>query len=261
MSIARKFEASVANSVAFSEFGDRANPSILLLHGIRLGREIWEPHARALAAEYHVVTLDLPGHGALSHVPFESAAIEELMETATASVCASPPVVVGYSLGGYVAIDYASRRPERTRGLLLSGCTIDFESWKRWPYEAGARFTQLVPGLWLDKLFDLTLHLTLPPAWATLVSRIPFDPSVIASTSSLAHTSSRFSEKLARYKRPVLVVNGEYDVVFRLDERRFLTRIPHARLRVVRRADHIAPMRYVEEFTSIVRDFAGDVLT
>jgi pimeloyl-ACP methyl ester carboxylesterase len=259
MSIAGKFASSRLNSVVFYEYGDASQPSIVLLHGIRLGREIWEPHARVLAQRYHVVTFDLPGHGALSDIAFEGQTVDELMDEATSSVCASPPLIVGYSLGGYVAIDFASRRPERTRGLLLAGCTIDFESWKRWPYEAGARFTQLVPGPWLDKLFDLTLYLTLPPAWARLVSGIPFDPRVIPSTYAIAISNSRFSEKLTRYKRPVLIVNGEYDVVFRLDERRFLTRIPHAQLRVMRHADHTAPMRRFGEFTSIIREFADDV--
>jgi pimeloyl-ACP methyl ester carboxylesterase len=259
MSIAGKFASLPPNSVVFSEYGDPAQPSILLLHGIRLGREIWEPHARVLSQRYHVVTCDLPGHGALSHVPFEGSMIDALMDEATSSLCASPPLIAGYSLGGYVAIDFASRRPQRTRGLLLAGCTLDFESWKRWPYEAGARFTQLVPGPWLDKLFDLTLYLTLPPAWAQLVSGIPFDPRVIPSTYAIASNSSRFSEKLTRYKRPVLIVNGEYDVVFRLDERRFLTRIPHAQLRILHRTDHTAPMRRVDEFTSIIREFADDV--
>jgi pimeloyl-ACP methyl ester carboxylesterase len=243
---------------AYSEYGDPARPSILLLHGIRLGREIWEPHARVLAARYHVVTLDLPGHGALAHIPFNAESIASLMDEALGR-CAAAPLVAGYSLGGYVAMDYASRRPERTRGLLLAGCTLDVESWKRWPYEASARLSELMPEPWLERFLHVTLRLTLPKTWADIVGAIPFNRDVISHSFLLARENARFSEKLVYYRRPVLFVNGEYDLIFRMDERRFLARVQQSRLRIIRRTDHTAPIRRPEEFTAIVREFADRV--
>jgi pimeloyl-ACP methyl ester carboxylesterase len=242
---------------AFTEYGDRERPSILLLHGIRLGREIWEPHVRFLIPRYHVVTLDLPGHGALAASPFTTPGIMSLMDEATA-LCTVPPVVVGYSLGGYVAIEYASRYPERTRGLLLAGCTLDFESWKRWPYEASARLSEMMPAPWLERFLWLSLHITLPSRWASIVASIPFNRDVISRTYALTG-EGRFSERLAYYRRPVLFVNGEYDLIFRLDERRFLARLPQARLRIMRRVDHTAPIRHPEEFAGIIDEFAERV--
>ena len=109
---------------------------------MRLGRDIWAPHARALAQRYHVVTLDLPGHGALAGVPFTQRRVDELLNDAIDNVVGSAPLTIGYSLGGFVAMRYASQFPERTRALLLAGCTLDLEAWKRWPYGAGVRLTQ-----------------------------------------------------------------------------------------------------------------------
>jgi pimeloyl-ACP methyl ester carboxylesterase len=242
---------------AYTEYGDRAQPSLVLLHGIRLGREIWEPHVRALAPRFHIVALDLPGHGALAQMPFNDSTIAALMDE-TMALCPSPPLIVGFSLGGYVAMEYASRRPERTRGLLLTGCTIDFESWKRWPYEASARISEMMPAPWLERFLWLSLHLTLPSPWASVAAAIPFNREVISSTYAMT-SDGRFSEKLLYYRRPVLFVNGEYDVIFRMDERRFLARLPQARLRIMRHVDHTAPIRHSEEFADIMREFADRV--
>ncbi len=243
---------------AYAEYGDRRNPAILFLHGIRLGREIWASHARQLSARFHVVTLDLPGHGTLARVPFTQATVGELLDRTIDDVCTQPPLIVGYSLGGLVAMQYATRRPERTSGLLLAGCTLDFEGWKSWPYEAGARFAELIPAPVFDALLGAGVHLTLPYPWAQLVTRIPFNRDVLSRTSRIA-PSMRFSETISAYRKPVQFVNGEYDVVFRMDERRYLQAVPQARLHVIRGADHTAPLRRAQEFVTVVSDFAGSV--
>ncbi|MDP9110323.1 MAG: alpha/beta hydrolase [Candidatus Eremiobacteraeota bacterium] len=245
---------------AYTAYGNPANPPIVFVHGIRLGRDIWESHARALAADYFVVTLDLPGHGALADLPFLPEHIDALFDHVIANVCASAPLFVGYSLGGYAAIEYGSRRPGRVRGLLLAGCTLDFETWKRWPYELSVRLTAMLPALLFERMIWWSLHLTMPRVWADLIYSIPFNRSVLTQTSAMSSANSRFSEKLIGYRKPVLFVNGEFDIVFRLDERRFLQRVPQARLRIVRGVDHTMPMRRSAEFIGIVRDFARRVL-
>ncbi|MDQ2864885.1 MAG: alpha/beta fold hydrolase [Candidatus Eremiobacteraeota bacterium] len=244
---------------AYTTYGNPEDPCIVFVHGIRLGRAIWESHARALASRYFVVTIDLPGHGVLCGVPFTTRNIDALFDHVFDNVCSSKPLVVGYSLGGYAAIAYACARPERIRALLLAGCTLDFEPWKRWPYEISARLSAVLPALLFERLIWCSLHLTMPRVWADRVVAIPFDRSVLAETSALTSNGGRFSEKLAHYPGSVLFVNGEYDIVFRIDERRFLRCASAARLKIVRRSDHTMPMRRAEEFEAIVREFACEL--
>lgn len=244
---------------AYKTYGDPARPAIVFVHGIRLGRAIWEAHARALSSTYFVVTLDLPGHGVLAHMDFTPETIEALFDHVLNEVCSGAPLFVGYSLGGYAAMEYGSARPERVRALLLAGCTLDFETWKRWPYELSVRLSAMLPALVFERLIWWSLHATMPRVWADLVVSIPFNRAVLQQTSAITRESTSFSTKLARYQKPVLFVNGEFDVVFRLDERRFLQRLPQARLRIVRRVDHTMPMRRAQEFIGIVREFAERV--
>jgi pimeloyl-ACP methyl ester carboxylesterase len=229
------------------------------LHGIRLGREIWAPHADALARRYHVVTLDLPGHGALAGVPFTEENLDALLHDVIDTIAGGAALLVGYSLGGFIAMRYASRYPQRTRGLLLAGCTLDFEAWKWWPYGVSVRLTQLLPESWTQALMHLSLYLTLPRRWLEIVEAIPFDRDVFARTSAIVRSKRNALDELASYSKPVVIVNGEYDFVFRLDERRFLHRLPQARLRIIRGTAHTAPLHCVEEFTSIVEAFAERV--
>jgi pimeloyl-ACP methyl ester carboxylesterase len=243
----------------YTEYGDRRNPAILFLHGIRLGRDIWAPHARILAPRYHVVTVDLPGHGVLAHQDFSITSVRDVITNAIENVCTSPPLIVGYSLGGYVAMEYAANNPERTAGLVLAGCASDYEGWRRWPYEASVRLSEAIPQQWLDAFFHVSLRVTLPRAVAEVVEQIPFNRAVFRHTATIANRNRRFSDILARYHKPVLFIQGEYDVLFRMDERRFLSAVPQARLRVIRHVDHTAPIRKVKEFSDIVADFAERV--
>lgn len=212
-----------------------------------------------LADRFHILALDLPGHGSLAQMPFSDRTIGALLEDTIERHCAAPPLIVGYSLGGYVAMDYASRRPERTRGLVLSGCTLDFEGWHHWPYGVSARLAELVPQPWYDFASHYMLQLLLPKAWASLVESIPFNRKVLARTNATIAGHARFSKRIARYRKPVLFINGEYDLVFRSDERRFLQKLPQARLKIIPGVDHIAPLLRVAEFTHLVREFADHV--
>ena len=247
-------------SAAASAYGDPGKPGILFLHGIRLGREIWKQHATALSWRYHVVTLDLPGHGSLYDMPFTIENVTALVDDAVATLFnGKPPLIAGYSLGGYVAMRYAAQHPERTAAMLLAGCTVDLEGWKWWPYGASAALTMHLPEAWRSAMLHAALYLSLPRYWLEVVERIPFDPDVFARTSEIARTSHHAIDEIAGYRKPVLFVNGEYDLAFRADERRFLHRLPQARLRIMHGVDHTAPMRRVEEFTGIVDEFARKV--
>lgn len=212
-----------------------------------------------LVDRYHVLALDLPGHGSLARMPFSDHTIGALLDDTIAKHCSAPPIVVGYSLGGYVAMEYAAHRPQQTRGLVLAGCTLDFEGWRHWPYAVGAHFAQLVPEQWYDATSHFMLHLLMPRAWASLVEAIPFNRKVLARTNATIAGHAQFSKRIARYRKPVLFINGEYDFIFRSDERRFLQKLPQARLRIIQGVDHTAPLLRVQEFTHLVREFADHV--
>lgn len=195
----------------------------------------------------------------LAGVPFTHESVTALLEHVVNDVVAAPPLIVGYSLGGYVAMRFASHSPERTAGLLLAGCTLDFDGWKWWPYGMSVRFTEMLPRPWYDAFMHASLALTLPRHWVDVVESIPFDRDVFSQTSAIVREQRHALDAISGYRKPVLFVNGEYDFAFRSDEKRFLHRLPQARLRIIHGVDHTGPLRKVDEFTGIVGEFAKKV--
>ena len=98
----------------------------MFVHGTRLNRNQWLPQLRRLSDRYRCVAIDLPGHGERADERFTmQAASDAVIAAIEAEAPAGRAVIVGLSLGGYVAIEAAERCPERVAGLVLSGCSAE----------------------------------------------------------------------------------------------------------------------------------------
>ena len=208
-------------------YGDPNCAPIVFLHGIRLSGKIWEQHARELSNEFFVVTPDLPGHGALADLPFDAPTIEAFLAYIADDVVSRPPLVVGYSLGGYVAMRYACDLPDHTAGLLLTGASTDIVGYRRLLYNAAVRATARIPEAVVQRMLAALFRLTLPAHVADVIIPFRFNHAVFEQSLRLAG-GVRYSEILKRYPKPVLIVNGAWDLLFRRDERRFEREIGRA---------------------------------
>jgi pimeloyl-ACP methyl ester carboxylesterase len=100
-----------------------AGPTLVLLHAFPLDREMWRPQLAALAGTARVLAPDLPGFGRSPLPPdpwtVDSAAdaVGGLLDTLGLT---GRVVVGGLSMGGYVAMAFARRFPERVAGLILA---------------------------------------------------------------------------------------------------------------------------------------------
>ncbi|MEM6988430.1 MAG: alpha/beta fold hydrolase [Pseudomonadota bacterium] len=110
-----------AISVCDTERGDQ---TVVMVHGNSSCKEVFHHQFAALRDRYRVVAFDLPGHG----VSANGAPERDYNLDAYASILAElvdrlqlgSPVVVGWSLGGYVAIEYAAAG-HPTAGLVITG--------------------------------------------------------------------------------------------------------------------------------------------
>jgi len=108
----RLIEGAGGAPISLMEWGDRAGRGILFLHGFGFSAEFWLPQTGdSTLDDFHMAAIDLRGHGA-SAKPWK---VEDLVDTrvwaadvaaAIAEAGLERPVIVGWSYGGFVAMDY-----------------------------------------------------------------------------------------------------------------------------------------------------------
>lgn len=103
---------------------------IVLLHGYLETLEIWEAFAASLAKHCRVITLDLPGHGlsgwngGVHTMELMADAVKGVLDKLQVKEC----VLVGHSMGGYVALAFAKKYGDALKGLCLFHSTPNPDS-------------------------------------------------------------------------------------------------------------------------------------
>lgn len=184
----------------------------MLVHGTRTSSAIWAPQVAALHARGHrTVAVDLPGHGTRRGERFTLEGALQAIDDAVAA-CATPPLLVGLSLGGYASLAYAGRNEHLLAGVVLAGCSTELRGKPLGLYRRLAHHANRALRVGGDSWHVVTEMLT-----------------AVAGYSPLAD--------LRRLTLPVWLVNGARDPL-RLDERRYLRARPQTRLTVVPGAGH-----------------------
>ncbi|MEF9604139.1 alpha/beta fold hydrolase, partial [Paracoccus sp. PXZ] len=117
--MSRTLQLSDGATVRLVEAG-RGEP-LLLIHGVGMRAEAWEPQIDALSAHHHVIAVDMPGHGASSPLPAD-AHLPDFVAWAARLVEAlglGPVNLAGHSMGALVAAGLAVERPDLVRRLAL----------------------------------------------------------------------------------------------------------------------------------------------
>lgn len=104
---------------------------IVMLHGWAMHTGVWRDFAQLLAVEHQVVCLDLPGHGlSASITPYT---LESVVDAIYAQLPEQSCVLVGWSLGGNIALRLAEKYPQRIKSLVLIASNPHFVKTASWP--------------------------------------------------------------------------------------------------------------------------------
>jgi pimeloyl-ACP methyl ester carboxylesterase len=191
---------------------------IVLLHGFCETHRIWEVVAYELANDFRVITPDLPGFGN-SHLPVQPFSIEDigkLLGEWLVKHNINRPIIIGHSLGGYVALAMAQKHvaPLSGLGIFHSTPLADTEEKKNnrnktidFVVKNGvAPFVEtFVPGLFYQKE-NPAVNFVNEMALAT-----PLDTLVSYSKAMRDRPSSE--NFLKSYKSPFMIGAGVNDVV------------------------------------------------
>lgn len=105
--------------IVYQEAG--AGPDVILLHGLGGDRSNWGPTVPVLAAKYHVLVPDQIGFGESDKPPinYRIQTLVDFLNAFYKKLGISKATLVGNSLGGWVAMDFALAYPDKVNRLVL----------------------------------------------------------------------------------------------------------------------------------------------
>jgi pimeloyl-ACP methyl ester carboxylesterase len=123
----RRFVDVEGCKIHYLRWGDDRNPGLVLVHGGAAHAHWWSFIAPQLTRHYHVVALDLSGHGdsgRRTDYPRELWC-EEVMAVATDAGIVGAPILVGHSMGGFVCMTTAARYGDRLAGAIILDSPVE----------------------------------------------------------------------------------------------------------------------------------------
>jgi pimeloyl-[acyl-carrier protein] methyl ester esterase len=237
---------------------------------------LWFPLLPRLIERYRMHLVDLPGHGYSDPLaappPWSLRRIVEAVEPAITETSAPGPLLIlGWSLGGQVALEWARLRPERVGALVLMSTTPSFIQRPGWPH-AMAQATLRQFGDELTVAYRQTLQRFVAlqvqgseharDALASLRSQLfaRGEPSRQALRDSLELlASSDLRSGIGAISQPALMIAGDRDTLTPVAAARWLaSALPRASLVVVPGAAHAPFLSHPEAVVQALDAFADE---
>ena len=241
-------------------------PDLVLLHGWALHGGMWGPWLDELGRRARLHLIDLPGHGR-SAWPAGASTLRDLARAVSPHV-PNGAAVLGWSLGGMVALELARSRPGDLAALVLIATTPCFLARDDWPTGmnpdvldgfaaglAGDYRRTLTNFLALQTWGDENASQALRSLRANLDSHGEPDPQALTAGLGILRTAD-LRDALAAITVPTLVIAGEHDRITPVAAGRELaSRLPSARFVEVPKAGHAPFLSHPETVRREVEKF------
>ncbi len=264
---------SSRNGIPFHKVivGDTSLPRIVFLHGFLGSGDDWLPIARQLEHEYCSVLVDLPGHGESSIAAngnpdtFFTETVDTLAEELSRSAAPEPCLLVGYSMGGRIALALLLRHPDLfEKAIIVSaspGLRTKEERISRQENDEGiARKIEINFEGFIEAWYDQPLFATLkihPAFQETEQKRKINDPQNLASALRLLGTGRQPSvwDELQKNRMPIQFFFGKKDLKFVEIGRQIVSLCPESRLEVFPGCGHTLHIENRELFLDCLKTF------
>jgi 2-succinyl-6-hydroxy-2,4-cyclohexadiene-1-carboxylate synthase len=235
-------------------------PTVLLLHGFTHTSLSWQPVVAALGESYRSLTPDIRGHGTASDA--RPVTLDAVLEDLEALVRVSGLTLVGYSMGGRIALHCALAWPDRVRRLMLIGASPGLaDPAEREQRQADdERLADEIEGSTIDvfarRWAQTPVLAGLPPAARERANadRLRNSPAGLARALRGLGTGALPSlwERLGELEMPTTLVVGERDEKFRRIGEAMAQTIPKVELVVVPGSGHAVHLEAPETVAQII---------
>jgi pimeloyl-ACP methyl ester carboxylesterase len=253
--------------IAFDDIG--SGLPVVFLPAFPLNRTMWEPQVSALVADCRCIPIDPRGFGeSKASPPYSMDRYADDVVAVLDALQIERAVVVGLSMGGYVAFALWRRHRARVRGLVLADTravadTIEIAERRRLLIDtAESQGSTAVANMQILALVGKTTRDKRPDIFDSMhrmMAQAPVEGVIGALEAMLARPDS--TPTLATIDVPTLIVVGEEDVVTPPSDALTLqAAISGSRIEVLRQAGHLSNVERPAAFNTVVSEFLGSLL-
>ncbi len=242
------------------EVGRHHDETVILVHGLdNRASGVWENQVAALAEEYHVIVLDLPGFGRSDkgNELYSPTNYAHVLKALVDRRVEGEFALVGHGLGGLIALRYAALYPRDLDRLVLIDVMGVLHRKALARYIAGTQATGTFPSA-------VAVPDPEDKARAALATRarreeaFGGEPRRIAAAALLRED---IGPALPSIKAPALILWGAEDAVAPKRVAKLLSaHLPNARFKVMPRVGHVPMLEAPEPFNKLLFDYLGEMV-
>jgi 2-succinyl-6-hydroxy-2,4-cyclohexadiene-1-carboxylate synthase len=245
---------------------------LVLLHGFTGSSQIWQDCLHALSDTYQLIAIDLLGHGQTQCPPeaerYQMQHQVNDLHQLTHELGLDKFVLLGYSMGGRIALSYAMHHPETVKALILESSSpgIAEISQREERYRQDTELAERILEHGVERFVNEWEKLPLFQTQYGLPSDVVHKQREIRlhhTKQGLAHALKGASvgrqpswwEHLTKFHMPTLLIFGELDAKFMQINTLMAQQLPLCEYRQITRSGHTPHLENPTEFQSCVRTF------
>ncbi|WP_313235492.1 2-succinyl-6-hydroxy-2,4-cyclohexadiene-1-carboxylate synthase [Sporosarcina ureae] len=259
-----------------ARYGNEQLPAVVMLHGFTGSTATWQKTIEVLMTDYYVLAVDLIGHGkteapeTMNRYKMEEQ-IKDLYEVLQ-KLEIKKPILIGYSMGGRVALGYTATYPEEVTSLVLESSspglrtseqqlarrTADAKLADRIERQGMIEFVDF----WQEiPLFHSQKKLSESQQQAVRAERLIQRPTGLANSLRGIGTGSQPSywQALEQLSLPVLLLTGSEDEKFENIAQEMMKSLPNARHETIKDAGHAIHVEKPQQFATMIKSYLKTV--
>jgi pimeloyl-ACP methyl ester carboxylesterase len=253
--------------IAFDDVG--TGLPVVFLHGFPLNRTMWDPQVGALVAECRCISIDFRGLGeSAASEPYSMDRYADDVIGVFETLQIERAVIVGLSMGAYVAFALWRRHRARVRGLVLAHTratadSVEMIERRRAMIEmAETQGSSAIANMHISGLMGKTTRDRRPDIYDAvhrMIAQAPAEGVIGALEAMIERPDS--SATVATIDVPTLIIGGDEDVMTPPKEMRALQQaIGGSRLEILQQAGHLSNIERPAAFNTVVSEFLGSLL-
>jgi 2-hydroxy-6-oxonona-2,4-dienedioate hydrolase len=260
--------AAINNALIHYETAGEGQPFVMIHAGVADSRQ-WNNEFASFADRFRVLRYDIRGYGKSEPVDGEFSHLQDLTALLEHLELAQPLILMGCSMGGGLAMDFALAQPARVRALIMvgsgpSGLELDVPAPAKFAdaekaYNAGDLdlLAELETQIWFDGMGRT------PGQVNQAMRQLAYDMNRNVLSQEAKHLGKPLPDaqgpaagRLGELQLPVLVIVGSHDTPYIVAAADYMAeRIRSARRALIEDAAHLANMDQPDEFRRIVTKF------